>query len=80
MHANERCLRPLKAGAGMAGYAHFPGTGPTGTDCRTCQFRALRGGAKNICTKYAQLMRISEAKAPPIQPGTQSCRYYEKKK
>jgi len=58
-------------------YAHFPGSGPPNTFCRTCKSCVLKHGTyKMVCAKWCELMGQSRVKAEPISELMESCKYY----
>lgn len=61
--------------------AHFPGTGPTGKTCFSCQFLEIEKGykvPKNMapCLKFKEL---TEKMGQKIPAKTAACKYYEKR-
>ena len=62
--------------------AHFPGTGPKGKCCITCEHYVSREGKGNVkvCDKWAQLMNVSIYEAASVDPHTAACKYYEANK
>jgi hypothetical protein len=70
-------------------YAHFPGTGPKGTKCFTCNFLIKSKSLKNkkypsgtkdsICRKWIIITKKSEKEALPIISDSESCKFYEER-
>ncbi len=65
-------------------YAHFPGTGPEGKMCQTCDLVTTTGEKHKFryyCLKYKQLLGVKRFKiTEAIQPHTAACKYYKEKK
>lgn len=72
-------------------YAYFPGTGPTGTKCFTCNFLYIKspssrgkkyssGIKDSICRKWSIITRKPENKALLIRSDSKSCKFYESEK
>ena len=60
-----------------AGYAYFPGTGPTLKACGDCAF-AVKVGKHATCRKWSDLKRSAKA-GPPISLNSESCKYFNQK-
>jgi hypothetical protein len=69
--------------------AHWSATGPFGTYCKDCEFfgysRTVKNSAgdtiktisrRSACGKYHAL---TGRDGPAIEPGTESCRYFERR-
>lgn len=66
----------------LGSYAHFPGTGPEGATCATCEF-ARRDRTRLYCDKWTQLMRQNDASivhGSPINGNARACKYFEDRK
>jgi hypothetical protein len=62
-----------------AGMAHWAGTGPPDTTCRSCiHFQADARGPRGFCERYRELMPHVKSKKK-FDRHTQACRYYEPK-
>ena len=75
----DHCINPLGAPK-YGGYAHFPGTGPQNTHCRSCLHKKTL--SKNTyCLKWVELKKFRGplAKAPSIDSASPSCKYYEER-
>ena len=71
----DKAHAPLKARQHQA-TAHFPGSGPPGLTCRTCQhLTVMTGGAR--CKKWGELMHVQTKKIPSISRLTPACKYFE---
>jgi hypothetical protein len=73
----------------VPGMAHFRGSGPPGTECRSCFFYGSQPGPRprriptfeeyrskrcGNCLKYEQLM---SQRGPKVHGSNASCRYYK---
>lgn len=65
--------------AAHGGYAHFPGTGPEGESCASCDHR--RGTKVFTCQMWVRIMSRGRGriKAPPIDGAALACKYWEGK-
>jgi hypothetical protein len=57
-----------------AGYAFFPGTGPSGLTCNGCAF-AAKIGTHTTCRKWQDQKR-SVKPGPAIDRNSPSCKYF----
>lgn len=62
----------------FGGYAHFPGTGPDGKQCRDCAHMQEAGTRKRVCAEWARLM---QEEGPPkswrsIDSAASACKYF----
>ena len=76
--------KPRQHGA----YAYFPGTGPKGAACKSCdhcnwdvsRYAGSAGRQKAYCAKWVELRsphdKLSIQKVPAIDPSTAACKYY----
>jgi hypothetical protein len=53
------------------GMAHFAGTGPENTTCKTCSWYTK----DRFCLKFRRMMMTR--KSPMVPADTPSCKYYE---
>ena len=60
-----------------AGYAYFPGTGPSLRSCAECTF-AAKAGQHTHCRKWSDPKK-SAKRGPAINPSSESCKFFEKK-
>jgi len=58
--------------------AHFPGTGPKGARCMTCEFH-LQHPSKNIfyCSEWVRLTNGHTKDATAVNTNTPACEYYK---
>lgn len=60
-----------------AGYAFFPGTGPSLRTCGECAF-AAKIGSHTHCRKWSDLKR-SNKHGPAISQHSDACKYFSQK-
>lgn len=60
-----------------AGYAYFPGTGPSLKTCADCAF-AAKVGKHTTCRKWSDLKRSAKA-GPAINAYSEACKYFNPK-
>lgn len=58
-----------------AGYAYFPGTGPSLKTCGDCAY-AAKVGKHTSCRKWSDLKRSNRA-GPPISQNSDACKYFQ---
>jgi hypothetical protein len=82
----ELCRQIKQTSPGMA---HWSASGPFGTCCKDCRFfgywRTIKNSAgdsiktifhRSACGKF---LALTGRHGPPIEPGTESCRYFERR-
>lgn len=64
-------------------YAHFPGGGPSGATCMTCEHRGAKehqGRSIHWCGKAARFTDTKPSQMGRLNPHSAACKYWEERR